>query len=656
VTGVQTCALPISLLADAARTEPTDLRERAWALAARELKVNGAALEQYLQVIKSSTSESARDSAKMSASLCANLTGMEAVAAGDLAEAARCFDLMRDYGITWVKEAGQARGDMVRKLAANQRDAAVRIAFAQKFWLQDVPALGSRPGPARSLLLEALALKPAPAERVEIYRLAKDCSQTLGDLPKAAELMDMLAADTDASDEIKDAARFSLAHAYAGANDVKSALKHLHLLAESASKTRYVPLSWLSLADLYQGLGDDKSMLKYLLLTAEAPKAPLPAFGDIWQNALVRLGTYYQAKGEYAQAIEYFKQWSPTDGCGNGADQVVYERDLHIAQCLIALNKTDEALSSYLLPHITGDPNIEFYCTDDIPRLVVQLYEGRGGLDKLLKTIAPTEQTKLSRSGRIAYDLTQIRIWRRDGQIDKLMEKLKHGGSSVPNLRRPIGNYWAPAAAVALAELGGKEFPALKDRYEAMRRRLGPDERGKEYGDRMWVIYAIGLSKVPEARTYLLELKKALEQQPDTVGVYSDDLNYALSLNAATAPATQPAGLTPQAQKELDGLNAKMADKRWADEADFFERPEAYPKSRKSSGEAPAFLQDAKKRLGEEGVKVRWNAEKTKYEVVGGPTQPATRPPPATQPAGQAWGEAVSGVQCRPAAVPSLAT
>lgn len=72
---------------------------------------------------------------------------------------------------------------------------------------------------------------------------------------------------------------------------------------------------------------------------------------DSRQVAIVRLGRHYQDKGEYAKALEYFRVWAPQSWCGNCAAQFAYERDLYIAQCLVALGNAEQALRENLMPH-----------------------------------------------------------------------------------------------------------------------------------------------------------------------------------------------------------------------------------------------------------------------------------------------------------------
>ena len=102
----------------------------------------------------------------------------------------------------------------------------------------------------------------------------------------------------------------------------------------------------------------------------------------------------------------------------------------------------------------------------------------------------------------------------------------------MPSIRDPHDNWRAPAAAKALSELGGNEFPALKRHYESLLAKATDTPDNAEIGARMWAIYAIGLSQAAEAREFLQQLLKTAEL-PDGMkraGVSADDARFAVSL------------------------------------------------------------------------------------------------------------------------------
>lgn len=304
-----------------------------------------------------------------------------------------------------------------------------------------------------------------------------------------------------------------------------------------AIKQRILAGDWNAAHELVR----EAAMVKHLEHAAKA--APMPTkrgimdTSDTRQTALVRLGKHYQKKGEYRTALEYFTQWKPGSWCGNGLAQFQYERDLSIAECLRAMGHANRAVNEHLMPYLGGDGERLLYFDHRIPALVVEIHEEQGDLDGLIRRLRPLAKATPSGTVFIARELAQIRMWRRDGKITELIAQLRHQGSFVPDIRRVYDNWRAPAAARALAEFGGKEFPALKKRYEAMLARQAAGGNDMEYGDRLWVVYAIGLSHSPGAGAYLSELVNRDQDARGTAGVGRDDLRYALSLAGAGGSA-----------------------------------------------------------------------------------------------------------------------
>lgn len=206
----------------------------------------------------------------------------------------------------------------------------------------------------------------------------------------------------------------------------------------------------------------------------------------------------------------------------------MYERDLYIAQCLVNLGKSDQALRENLMHHLVKDDG-KFYHNVHIQELVVRLYEDKGDLDGLIKTLQPHADAKYNSTARIAMELAKIRLELRTGDIDALIKRLRHSGSYGLNIRESRDNWESPAAARALSEMKGGEYPALRRQYEALLREKNKEET---YSRLIWVLYAIALSDAPDARTFLAELlKKAETGNPlNTIGVNIDDIRFLLSL------------------------------------------------------------------------------------------------------------------------------
>jgi hypothetical protein len=99
----------------------------------------------------------------------------------------------------------------------------------------------------------------------------------------------------------------------------------------------------------------------------------------------------------------------------------------------------------------------------------------------------------------------------------------------APHTGRVHQGYWrTTAAARALADLDGLEVPALRIRFEEL---LKGDAPTTTYADRLWILYALGLSRSADAERFLNTLRENAEAG-QKVGVELDDIRFALSLKA----------------------------------------------------------------------------------------------------------------------------
>jgi len=526
-----------SYLQDAA-TYPDDNKsqKRGRAKAAEMLGLYDRAMKQYELQLALAEDNQGRYEARHGKAMSAWWAAIDAVAGGQHQRAVALLDVMRDSGDTWVKEAGQAKGELVRKLAAAPESVDLRIEFAQKFWGENVPALGKHDQHARKLLIDTLKLNPSEKQKLQLCRLIQSYSQQLGDAAAAEQYAERIIKECSTESEAGDEAALGLSQFFFQQKQFEKSRDWLLRVADSGRQNRFVSMAQLGLAEVYRELKDEAAMVRWLKAAAEAPAVEtdrsIMDTSDTQQTALIRLGKHFQAKGQYDAALGYFRQWKPGSWCGNCLAQMQYDRDLSIAECLVALGKTVEALEKHLMPHVTGDPDRMFYSSPRIPALIVEIHEKQGSLEQLAKQLKPRAEKDARNMAAIARDLAQIRIWKRDAKTDLLIGQLRHEGSFVPSIRDPHDNWRAPAAAKALSELGGKEFPALKRHYESLLAKATDTPDNAEIGARMWAIYAIGLSQAAEAREFLQQLLKTAEL-PDGMkraGVSADDARFAVSL------------------------------------------------------------------------------------------------------------------------------
>jgi hypothetical protein len=177
-----------SYLQDAA-TYPDDNKsqKRGRAKAAKMLGLYDLAMKQYELQLALAEDNQGRCEARHGKAISAWWAAIDAVAGGQHQRAVALLDVMLDSGDTWVREAGQAKGELVRKLAAAPESVDLRIEFAQKFWGENVPALGKHDQHARKLLIDTLKLNPSEKQKLQLCRLIQSYSQQLGDAAAAEQ-------------------------------------------------------------------------------------------------------------------------------------------------------------------------------------------------------------------------------------------------------------------------------------------------------------------------------------------------------------------------------------------------------------------------------------------------------------------------------------
>lgn len=456
---------------------------------------------------------------KSDKAMCAWQAAKEAVRLKAYDKAAGYLVIMRDFGQSWIGENGDLQGKLLKKLMDAPASIPVRLEFANKFWIDVVPALGPDIPEGRKMMIEALDLNPTDEQKLDIYRKVYKYSISINDTGVVTEYVGRICEDFAANPDVRAGAMYELGRYYAWISEHKKAIETFENILGFQPDGSISGAVHLELAGAYSSLKDEASMLKHLEIAAKS---------DNRDAAVERLGRYYLDKKEFAKALEYFRSWEAGRhaGCGNCAVEIASERDLYIAQCLVGLGKQDQALKENLIPNLTNNSSM-FYSGKAIPQMVVEIYQSRNDLDGFIKFIKPYAAGRDNRNASIALGLAEIRAAGRDGKIDELVKRLRHSGNYVPSIRPPYYDIWeAPEAAEALSAQGGKEYPALLNRFNE----LAKQKDDGAYGDRIWVLYAIGLSKAPEAKVFIEDLLKKKDQNYHGLwlqyGVNVDDVRY----------------------------------------------------------------------------------------------------------------------------------
>lgn len=450
----------------------------------------------------------------------------------------RAFSLLsyiEKTGDTWVKDFGRDRGNMLKEFILAPNDPPLRIKFAKGFWLSNVPAVGQQSADAIRFLEETQRLDATRRETKQIYILIRNTAQENGDIETAENYLKKMIAEFARQEFVIEAA-FSTSQYYYSKKQFADSRRWLGwVIANDQPNGNFLTLGYLGLAEVYEKLGDMPAMLKYLKIAAQNPNTVAANRGimdrsNTRQVALVRLGNYYKAQKNYEEALKYFTEWKPGGGgCGNCMAQAKYQKDLSMGECLVGLGMEGEALEKYLVPNLKIDGGA-LYADAKIPRLVVSIYEKRNALNEFLAMIGPHAASKYNHAAQIAATLAQIKLWGKNGEIGKLAAEIKHAGGYVPNITSEStreGNWQAVAIAKELAKMDGKEFPVLRKRYTE----LLLSKRDDAFGDRLWIIYALGASNAKESEAFLQELLQKAKNENASSEL--DDIVFALSMKTA---------------------------------------------------------------------------------------------------------------------------
>jgi tetratricopeptide (TPR) repeat protein len=441
---------------------------------------------------------------------------------GDHANAFSYLESIEKYGDTWVKKLGEDKSKALREFVAAPRTTATSIKFARDFWTGNVPAMASTYYDVEDFLNQTLELGPITREQTkEILSLMHTTAQSFGDLGELDRQVKRLTNAFGGEDFVLEAA-LDLATKLPAEKRFADAEGWLKWLSEHGKgKPRFITQVAITRANIAEKNGDEAAMLRELLSAFNTPgTGEKGMFGAASHDHYVtkRLARYYKEKGNYTEALKYFTALVPGgSGCGTCDAEMRYERDFGIGECLIKLGREDEALEKHLMPYLTRDGGSP---RPDVARLVVSVHEKRGDLEGFVSRILPLAANVANRAAQTALRMSQIRLSSQKGEVDKLVSEIRHTGSHNLAIRfQEARGYWEPVAiAEALADQNGREFPAIKKRYEYLKSVAGQDA----IAARIWLIYALGVSRAPEAEAYLRELLTAKE--------FRDEITFALSM------------------------------------------------------------------------------------------------------------------------------
>lgn len=394
------------------------------------------------------------------------------------------------------KEKSNASSLLILKSAARKpMSPKERIQFANRYFDSTT---------AIQFLRQNIHPNTAPADRKALLLAIFSVQQTTEDhdlYETASALLPFARQDSAAASAIGQAVG-------AASNDIHYGYKSqtipfLENVSRNLSDTTYGVEAKLALASQARR---NKQVSKEYELLSEALKMSqaLPAKirptvkNNLIARAGILLGECELAKQEYARALTLFEKYEPLqrfEGCGNAISEMQCERDCHIAECLVGLGKSKEAIDTRLMPYLTGKLRCD---STRVPSLLVRIFEQQKELPALI-TKARAVHSPL---GDMTARLAEIRLWRAQGKVDKLISQLSDDREVEPNVSYPNDREdWRQIAAIkALSETGSQGFAQMKKRVEHLMSGRTPS------GEMPWLLYAIGMTSSPEVTPFLKAL------------------------------------------------------------------------------------------------------------------------------------------------------
>lgn len=235
------------------------------------------------------------------------------------------------------------------------------------------------------------------------------------------------------------------------------------------------------------------------------------------------LGKHYEKKRNWEEALTWWKAWQPRSWCGTCMWSMEARKTRGIAQCLLKLGKTDEALKTIEPAVFEGESGRNA----ELAVMLVDIYRASGKLPSLeAKLQAALRKNKQNSAANTARDYIAMVRQAEQGDTEALWKRLE--GDPCPD----DGLHWPAAQAAAL-------LAAIPEKTKP----LAMSKLGGEGNQPPWAAVILARIKAPET---LALVRAKIEAQKSYWMAYpyalallgTDEAHAQLKAYAATGETT----------------------------------------------------------------------------------------------------------------------
>lgn len=468
--------------------------------------------------------------ARMDVAQIAKEAGFDAARRRDYAAAQEYFEMVEDYGVTWVKELGENRARRIADFVKGSDSVAARVEFAKNFWIGKSPGEGRYYSDAIAFLEETLNSRlPISAEqRKDIYSTIRSHSFADPAQMRAweARLLREFPEDVNMAAEL----RVEGAQKLHEAKDIEGALREYRAICENLSDTSSYGIAQFNVGWILkeeekyeEAITEFEKLLASHVDDRERTGNIMAEFRNYRSRAQWEIGNCYRALGRYRDALEAYvstqKKYPFQSKCGNARAEFAFRYALFQAICHEYLGEYRQASNLYWRQ--VEDRGL--YQNPTIHLRLLDLYEAAGQRESLLKLLDAVDvhlQERVARELKHPLDAEMLERIRPSATIREAMRirslGTRHqwadliamchskGTTAGPEEEYARSGNWQGAEAVKLiARYPRETVPLLIKTARSIENQRGNDS--SDGPDRRWLYYALGECGTDDAIAYLEE-------------------------------------------------------------------------------------------------------------------------------------------------------